>query len=84
MVIGRSSPEGVAVRELGAAPPDGPGTDLEDELTTPEDSMMIGGVEPPDDSETDLEDELLNMSPLPTIVSPLTEPVEALPLYMLL
>ena len=37
------------------------------------------GVAPPDDSETDLEDELLNMSPLPTIVLPLTDPVEALP-----
>ena len=37
------------------------------------------GVTPPDDSGTDLEDELLNISPLPTIVSPLTKPVEALP-----
>ena len=37
------------------------------------------GVAPPDDSDTDLEDEFLHMSPLPTIVSPLTEPVEALP-----
>ena len=36
------------------------------------------GVAQPDDSEMDLEDELLHMSPLPTIVSPLTEPVEAL------
>ena len=48
----------------------------------PEDSMLIGGasperltilelgVSPPDDSGTDLEDELLNISPLPTIVSP--------------
>ena len=57
----------------------------------PEDSMVIGGarpegvalselsVAPPDDSGTDLEDELLNISPLPTIVSPLMEPVEALP-----
>ena len=40
---------------------------------------MVIGVAPPDDFETDLEDELLNMSPLPTVVSPLTEPVEALP-----
>ena len=87
MVIGGTSPEGVAVWELGVAPPDSPGTDLEDELPTLEDSVMIGGaspervaipelgVAPPDDSETDLEDELLNMSPLPTVVSPLTEPV---------
>ena len=53
MVIGGASPEGVAISELGVAPPD--------------------------DSGTDLEDELLNVSLLPTIVSPLTEPVEALP-----
>ena len=91
VVIGSASPEGVAVRELGIAPPDHSGTDLEDELPTPEDSMVIGGVSPeraaipelvvapPDDSETDLEDELLNMSPLPTVMSPFTEPVEALP-----
>ena len=39
------------------------------------------GVAPPDDSEMDLEDELLNMSPLPTVMSPLTEPVEALPVF---
>ena len=92
MVIGSASPAGVAVWELGVAPPDDYGTDLEDELPTPEDSMVIGGaspervaipelgVAPPDDSETDLEDELLNISPLPTVVWPLTEPVEALPM----
>ena len=56
-----------------------------------EDSMAIGGaspervvipelgVAPPDDSGMDLEDELLNISPLPTFVLPLREPVEALP-----
>ena len=43
MVIGDASPEGVAVREFGVAPLDSPGTDLEDELPTPEDSVMIGG-----------------------------------------
>ena len=53
MAIGGASPERVAIPELGVAPPD--------------------------DSGTDLEDELLNISPLPTLVSPLTEPVEALP-----
>ena len=53
MVIGGASPERVAIPELGVAPPDDPGTDLEDEL--------------------------LHISPLPTIVSPLTEPDEALP-----
>ena len=40
------------------------------------------GVAPLDNSETDLEDELLNMSPLPTVVSPLTEHVEALPVSL--
>ena len=54
MVIGGSSPEKVANPELGVAPPDDPGTDLEDEL--------------------------LQISPLPTIVSPIPEPDEALPL----
>ena len=39
------------------------------------------GVAPPDDSDTDLEDALLHMSPLPTIVSPLREPVEVLQVY---
>ena len=53
MVISGASPEGVAILELGVAPPD--------------------------DSGTYLEDKLLNVSPLPTTVSPLTEPVEALP-----
>ena len=52
-MIGGASPERVAIPELGVAPPD--------------------------DSGTDLEDELLNISPLPTIVSPLPEPDEALP-----
>ena len=91
MVIGGASPEGVAIPELGVASPDDSGTDLEDELLTPEDSLVISGaspegvvipelgVAPPDDSGTDLEDELLNISPFPTIMSPLTEPVEALP-----
>ena len=90
MVIGGASPEGVAILELGVAPPDDSGTDLQDELLTPEESMVIGGaspkgvvilelgVAPPDASGTDLEDELLSISPLPPIVSPLTEPVEAL------
>ena len=37
------------------------------------------GVTSPDDPGTDLEDELLQISPLPTMVSPLPEPNEALP-----
>ena len=39
-------PGGVAVRELVVTPPDDSGTDLEDELPTPEDSMVIGGASP--------------------------------------
>ena len=39
-------------------------------------------VAPPDDSASELEDELLNVSALPAIVSPLVEPVEALPVAM--
>ena len=82
---------GVAIPEVGVAPPDVSGTDLQDELLTPEDSMVIGGTSPegvvipelgvasPDDSGTDLEDELLSISPLPPIVSRLTEPDETLP-----
>ena len=65
MVIGGASPKGVAVQQFGVTLPDSPGTDLEDELPTPEDSVMIGGaspervaipelgVAPPDDSDTD-------------------------------
>ena len=91
MVIGGVSPEGEAIPELGVAPPDDSGTDLQDELLTPEDSMVIGGASPegvvipelsvasPDDSGTDLEDELLSISPLPPIVTPLTEHDETLP-----
>ena len=40
MVIGGASPEGVAVWELGVTPPNDSGTDLEDELPTPEDSIL--------------------------------------------
>ena len=91
MVIGGTSPEGVAIPELGVAPSDDCETDLEDELPTPEVSMSIGdsspewvrlpgvSVAPPDDSDSELEDELLNVSALPAIVSPLVESVEALP-----
>ena len=91
MVIGGASPEGVAIPEFGVAPSDDRETDLEDELPTPEVSMLIGdsspegvrlpgiSVAPPDDSDSELEDERLNVSALPAIVSPLVEPVEALP-----
>ena len=92
MVIGGASPEGVAIPELGVAPSDDRGTDLDDKLPTPEVSMSIGDsspegvrlpgviVAPPDDSNSELEDELLGVSALPVIVLPLvSDPVEALP-----
>ena len=91
MVIGGASSEGVAIPELGVAPPDDSGTDLQDELLNPEDSMVIRGASPEglvfpelsvassDDSGMDLEDELLSISPLPPIVTPLTEHDETLP-----
>ena len=90
-MIGGVSPERVAIPELGIASSDDHGTDLEDELPTPEVSMSIGdsspegarlpgaSVTPPDDSDSLLEDELLHISALPAIVLPLVETGEVLP-----
>ena len=81
----------LAIPELGVAPSDDRDTDLEDELPTPEVSMLIGdsspvgvrlpgvSVAPPNNSNSKLKNKLLNMSALSAIVSPLVEPVEALP-----
>ena len=41
MAIDGVSPERVATPELGVAPLVDPDTDLEDELSTPEDSMLL-------------------------------------------
>ena len=91
VVIGGASPEGVAIPELGVAPSDDRGTDLEDEFPTPVVPMLASdsspegvrlsgvSVTPPEDSDSELEDELLHVSALPAIVSPLVEPVEFLP-----
>ena len=46
MLIGDASPEGVAFWACGVDPPDDPGTDLEDELPTPYDYMVISGASP--------------------------------------
>ena len=46
MAIGGVSPERVAIPELGVAPLVDPGTDLEDELPTPEDSMLLSDSGP--------------------------------------
>ena len=45
-MIGGASPEGVAIPELGVAPSDDRETDLEDELPTPEASMLISDLSP--------------------------------------
>ena len=91
MAISGASPEGVAIPELGVAPLVDIDTDLEDEVPTPEGSMLIGdsspeevrlpgvSLTPPDLADLELEEELLSVSVLPAIVTPLVEPVEAFP-----
>ena len=46
MAIGGVSPERLAIPELGVAPLVDPDTDLEDELPTPEDSMLLNDSSP--------------------------------------
>ena len=46
MAIGGVSPERVAIPELGVAPLVDPDTDLEDEMSTPEDSMLLSDSSP--------------------------------------
>ena len=90
MAIGGVSPEGVAIPELGVAPLVDPETDLEDELPTPEDSMLVSiysdsspegvripGVRPAplDIADLELEKALLSVSILPVIVTPIVDPV---------
>ena len=91
MATGGASPEGVAIPELGVAPSIDPDTGLEDELPTPEDSMLISdsspegvrlpGVSfaPPDLAYLELEEARLSVSALPAMVTPLVEPVEVSP-----
>ena len=86
MEIGGVSPEGVAVPELGVAPPRFPDTELEDELPTPDDSPLLQdsspeGVRhsesrpaPRDLVDIELEKALLSVSVLPAMVTPLEEP----------
>ena len=88
MEIGGVSPEGVAVPELGVASLVDTDTELEDELTTPEDSPLLHdsspegvrlpGVRPAprDLVDIELEKALLSVSILPAMVTPLEEPVE--------
>ena len=91
MDIGGVSPQGVAIPELGVAPLVDPGTELEDELPTPDDSPLLHdsspeGVRPPgacsaprDLVDLELEMALLSVSILPAMVSPLEELVEGFP-----
>ena len=84
-------PERVAILELGVAPLVDPDTDLEDELPTPEDSMLLSdaspegvrlpGVRPPPPHIADLELEkaLLSVSILPVMVTPIVDPVVVSP-----
>ena len=67
----------VASASLAVPPPEETGSASPERVAIPE-----LDVAPPDDSGTDLEDELLHISPLPTIVSPLPEPDEALPVSL--
>ena len=81
MAIGGVSPERVAIPELGVAPLVDPDTDLEDELPTPEGSMLLSdsspegvrlpGVRPtlPDLADLELENALLSVSVLPVMVT---------------
>ena len=91
MAIGGMSPERVAIPELGVVPLVDPDTDLEDELPTPDDSMLLNdyspegarlpGVHPTplDLAYLELERALLSVSILPAMVTPLEEPVEVFP-----
>ena len=91
MEIGCVSPEGVAVPELGVAPLFDTDTELEDELPTPEVSLLFHesspqGVRlsvvcpaPRDIVDVELENTLLSVSILPAMVTTLEEPVEVFP-----
>ena len=89
MVIGGVSPEGVAIPELGVAPLIDSDTDLEDELPTPEDSMLVSSPEgirrlgirptPLDMADLELEKALLSVSVLPVMVTPIVDPVVVFP-----
>ena len=91
MEIAGVSLEGVAVPELGVAPLCYADTELEDELPTPEVSLLFHdsipqGVRlpevcptPRDVVDVELEKALLSVSILPAMVTPFEEPVEVFP-----
>ena len=81
------SPERVAIPELGVAPLVDPDNDLEDDLPTPEDSMLLSDSSPEgvrllgvcpvplDIADLELEKALLSVSVLPVMVTPIVDPV---------
>ena len=83
-------PEGVAIPKFGVTPLVDSGTDLEDELPTPDDSPSTGVVgseevvlpgarpAPPDVIDFELEKALLQVSMLTMMVTPIVDPVVAL------
>ena len=91
MAISGVGPEGIVLPELGVAPLVDSGTDLEDELSTPNDSPSTGAPRPegvglprvrpapPDVIDFELEKALLQVSILPVMVTPIVDPVVDLP-----
>ena len=91
MAVSGVGPEGVAIPELGVTPLTDPGTELEDELPTPEDSPSMStsgqegvglpGVRPvlPDILDLELQKALLDVSILKVMVTPIVDPVVCLP-----
>ena len=80
LAISGVGPQGVAIPELGVAPLVDSGTDLEDELSTPDDSPSTGVIWPeevflPDVLDFELEKALLQLSILSMMVSPIVDPV---------
>ena len=81
----------IQLKDIGCSPRFRPVASASLAAPPAEENMVIGGaspervavpelgVAPPDDPGMDLKDELLQISPLPTIVSPLPEPDETLP-----
>ena len=87
LAISGVGPEGVAIPELGVAPLVDSGTDLQDELSTPDDSPSVSTIRPevvvvlpgarpapPDVIDFELEKALLQVSMLPMMVTQIVDP----------
>ena len=91
LAVSGVGPEGVAIPELGVGPLADSGTELEDELPTPEDSPFMSTSGPegvclpgvrhalPDVLDLELQKMLLDVSVLPLMVTPIVDPVVGLP-----